>query len=722
MRFRLIFLLCLSNFANGFAQLNHWETILYDSTNWKYQVPNVNTPNNWQSSNFNDASWISAKGGFGFGDNDDFTVLPNNTSAVFLRKSFTINDLNSILALALHMDYDDGYIAYLNGTEIARNGIPTGVPSFSTLANVSHEAQLYQNGQPELCLLSPSQFQNILLTGNNTLCIAVFNQTINSSDFTCRPFLSIGTSNTNQTFYTTPSWFMAPTIFDSSTLPIVVIDTDGIAIPDEPKIDAMMGIIYNGPGQVNQINDNFNEFYGQIAIEKRGSSSGGFPQQSYGLETRGPDSVNYNVSLFDWPSDNDWILYAPYTDKALMRNVLTYKLGNELGRWAPRTQFCEVLLNGNYIGIYVLMERIKTNPGRVNIDPLTYNDTQDNHLTGGYIVKVDKTTAGGVIAWTSPYTCQAPGTGPIHYQLHDPEIDSIHPLQKAYIQDYITDWEVALKSPNFTNSVTGYKPYIDVGSFIDYFLITELSKNVDGYRISTFLHKQRFSEGGKLVAGPLWDYNIAWGNANYCQGGNTSGWEINFNSICGGSGGLQNPFWWNRMLEDTLFANEVKCRWTGLRQTVLSDSALLNYIDSMATLLAVPAERHYQKWPILGTYVWPNNFVGTSYQAEVNYLKTWIQNRTVWMDANMFGTCTANISESNNESIKLFPNPTSSVLTISGLPNQGELYLIDLFGKKISTIPYQSNSIDLDLSSLKNGIYFVSEPNKGIYEKVIKND
>jgi hypothetical protein len=251
-------------------------------------------------------------------------------------------------------------------------------------------------------------------------------------------------------------------------------------------------------------------------------------------------------------------------------------------------------------------------------------------------------------------------------------------------------------------------------------LITELSKNVDGYRISTFLHKQRFSEGGKLVAGPLWDYNIAWGNANYCQGGNTSGWEINFNSICGGSGALQNPFWWNRMLEDSLYANEVKCRWTNLRQTVLSDSSLLNYIDSMASILAVPAERHYQKWPILGTYVWPNNFVGTSYQAEVNYLKTWIQNRTAWMDANMFGTCTASISESNYESIKLFPNPTSSVVTISGLPNQGELYLIDVFGKKVSTIPYQSNSIELDMSLLKNGIYFISEPNKGIHEKISK--
>jgi hypothetical protein len=234
--------------------------------------------------------------------------------------------------------------------------------------------------------------------------------------------------------------------FTSSTLPIVVIDTDGLAIQDEPKIDALMGIIYNGPGQINHLNDPFNEFDGQIAIEKRGSSSSGFPQASYGFETRGPNLSNYNVSLFDWPLDNDWILYAPYTDKALMRNVLTYKLGAELGRWAPRTQFCEVVLNGNYIGVYVLMERIKTNPGRVDIDQLNYADTLDNHLTGGYIVKVDKTTAGGVIAWTSPYTCQAPGTGPIRFQLHDPAIDTIHPLQKAYIQDYITDWEVALKS------------------------------------------------------------------------------------------------------------------------------------------------------------------------------------------------------------------------------------------------------------------------------------
>lgn len=507
--------------------------------------------------------------------------------------------------------------------------------------------------------------------------------------------------------------------FTNSTLPIVVIDTYGITIPDEPKIDGLMGIINNGPGQINQLTDPYNEFYGQIAIERRGSSSNSFPQKSYGVETRGPDSSNYNASIFNWPADNDWILYAPYTDKSLMRNVLTYQLGNELGRWAPRTQFCEVVLNGTYIGVYVFMERIKASPGRVGIEAPNYSDTLNNALTGGYIVKVDKTTAGGQIAWNSPYGAQSPGNGTIGFQLHDPELTEMHPLQKAYIQDYITDWETALKSANFTDAVVGYKPYIDVGSFIDYFLISELSKNVDGYRISTYLHKQKFSDGGKLVAGPLWDYNIAWGNANYCQGNLNTGWEINFNSICGG--GWQNPFWWNRMLEDPLFANEVHCRWTSLRQGVLSDAALTAYIDSVALELVVPAQRHYQKWPILGTYVWPNNYIGQTYQDEINYLKTWIQNRTAWMDANMFGSCNASIKDNQRPSIQIYPNPSSDQIQISGLQGDGQLFILDLSGKIIQEIRFVTQAIQIDLMQLRNGIYFISIPQQGIYEKFIKN-
>ena len=506
--------------------------------------------------------------------------------------------------------------------------------------------------------------------------------------------------------------------FTNSTLPIVVFNTDNLPIPDEPKIAAYMGIIYNGAGQINQLTDPFNEYDGHIGIETRGSSSSLFPQESYGFETRLADSSNLNVSIFGWPADNDFILYAPYNDKSLMRNVLTYHLGNQTGRWAPRTQFCEVVLNGNYIGVYVLMERIKTNPGRVDINKLNYSDTLDNQLTGGYIVKIDKTTGGGEIAWTSPYLSQAPGNNPINFQLHDPEIDTIHPLQKAYIQDYITNWEVALKSNSFTNPMIGYKPFIDVTSFIDYFLITELSKNVDGYRISSFLYKERLSEGGKLVAGPLWDYNIAWGNANYCQGDLTTGWEINFNNICGGT--WQNPFWWNRLLQDPLFANEVKCRWIELRQSSFSNAALFSYIDSTTNLLITPAARHYQKWPILGTYVWPNNYIGQTYQEEIFYLKTWIQNRATWMDVNMFGTCTANFEDIANIQISIVPNPTQNEIYVSGLIGTGEIFILDLSGKIIQTVPYDSGNLSIELQQFQNGVYFLSEPKLGIHKKVIK--
>jgi hypothetical protein len=512
-----------------------------------------------------------------------------------------------------------------------------------------------------------------------------------------------------------------PFILTSSNLPIVVLDTYNVDIPDEPKIDGTMGIIFNGDNQMNYLSDPYNEFYGQIAIEKRGSSSNSFPMKSYGLETRGPDSVNYNVSLFDWPSDNDWILYAPYTDKSLIRNVLTYDLGRQMGQYAPRTKLCEVILNGSYIGVYVLMERIKINPGRVNVDQLNYTDTLNNELTGGYIIKVDKTTSGGVIAWTSPYTAQAPSTGPMYYQMHDPELDALHPDQFNYIKTYVNNWETALKGVNFANPQIGFRAFSDELSFIDFFIVNELSKNVDGYRISTFLHKKRVSEGGKIHAGPLWDFNLGWGNANYCQGGQTTGWEINFNSVCQGNGPNMNPFWLNRMLQDPVFANNLKCRWSYLRTNILSDEHLMNYIDSLGTILEEPAQRNYDRWPILGVYVWPNNFIGNTYQEELTYMKNWILARAAWMDANMFGTCSSLSVDSPNTELKIIPNPTQDFVTISGMSSDINLELRDFSGKIIRIIPINHSNTTIDLSDLANGIYFITESISGIYAKIIKN-
>ncbi|MEY3425428.1 MAG: hypothetical protein RL679_786 [Bacteroidota bacterium] len=705
------------------AQTDHWETVVYDNSVWKYIVPNASTSQNWIQPSFNADAWSSGQGGFGFGDGDDNTSIPSNSISVYHRISFTILDVSQITRAILNMDFDDGFVAYLNGVEIARNGIVSnGQPTYNQTASSSHEAALYQGNYPEQFEFSQSQFSGILLNGSNVLCIETHNQTIFSSDLSSRAFFSVGIANSSFNYGATPSWFVPPIEFTTSNLPIVLLNTEGVAIPDEPKIDGTMGIIDNGPGIVNNVNDSFNAFYGQIAIERRGSSSNSFPMKSYGIETRGPNpSLNYNASIFDWPADNDWILYAPYTDKTLIRNVLTFEIGTQMGHYAPRTKLCEVVLNGEYIGVYVFMERIKQNPGRVNVDELLPSDLTDNELTGGYIVKIDKTTAGGIIAWDSPFASANPGNSTISYQLHDPEITEMQPTQIQYIEDFITDWETALAGPNFANPISGYKAYIDEQSFIDFMLVNEISKNVDGYRISTFLHKNRLSEGGKLVAGPLWDFNLGWGNANYCQGGQTTGWEINFNTICGG--GLDNPFWWNRLLEDPNYANAVKCRWLTLRETILSDAVLTNYIDSLAAVLTVPASRNYTKWPILGTYVWPNNFVGNTYQEEIGYLKSWMQSRLIWMDQNMFGTCdNLNLEENQKTASIVFPNPSDGKITIRPamlLENVTlKLYTVEgilQYEQKFDQLKEEN----LDFSSLSKGYYLLTiNQIDGIYQTI----
>ena len=706
------------------GQVDHWETVVYDSMEWSYTVPNNTTSTDWTSASFDESAWMSGKGGFGFGDNDDSTLLPAGTISVYHRIHFNVDNWNIIGKVILNIDYDDAYVLYLNGFEIARNNITSsGPPAWDAPADGQHEAVLYQGGYPDQVVFDLIDLSDFLLVGDNTLSVETHNVSTNSGDLTSRVFMQVGILNNNNYFLPPPNWFVPPMEFTQSNLPIVVINTYGVEIPDEPKIDAEMGIINNGPGNLNHLSDPFNEFSGWIAIERRGSSSNWFPAKSYGLETRGPDSVNYNTSIFNWPIDNDWILYAPYTDKSMIRNVLTYHLGNQMGRWAPRTQLCEVLLNGEYLGVYVFMERIKQNPGRVNINPLSYSDTLDNELTGGYIVKIDKTTAGGVIAWTSPYLGETPSTLNIQYQMHDPEIQEMHPAQLDYIQNYITNWEHALADSTFMDPQVGYRNYIDVPSFIDFFLMNELSKNVDGYRISSFLYKERFSEGGRLVAGPLWDFNLGWGNADYCLGGETYGWEIDFNQYCGG--GFDNPFWWKRMLQDSTYANEVRCRWLELRSTVLDTTYLFHYIDSLYLVLEEPSIRHFQKWPILGTYVWPNNFIGNTFEEEITFLKSWTLARLTWMDENMFGICDSTVNaieEWNHHPFTVFPNPSDGCFLLqTPWSGRSKINLYSISGQCLDTrhISLERN-VRLSYSDIPSGLYLLKIQHPTLGDQTLK--
>jgi spore coat protein CotH len=279
------------------------------------------------------------------------------------------------------------------------------------------------------------------------------------------------------------------------------------------------------------VNDPFNDYDGRIGIEIRGSSSQMFPKKQYGVELWDENGEGIDASLLGFPEEEDWILFAPYNDKSLLRDVLAYKLGRDMGRYAPRTKYCEVVLNGQYDGVYVLIEKIKRDKNRVDINKLDPDEISGNSLTGGYIIKVDKTTGSGGDGWFSTYPPANNQNGQkIFFQYEEPKSEDIVSEQQQYIQQFIASFENVLAGDNFKDPVDGYAKYIDVDSFIDYFIINEVTKNVDAYRLSTFLHKQRDSDGGKLVMGPIWDYNLGFGNADYCTQGNPEGFAKAFNT------------------------------------------------------------------------------------------------------------------------------------------------------------------------------------------------
>ena len=511
-------------------------------------------------------------------------------------------------------------------------------------------------------------------------------------------------------------------VFTSSNLPIVLINTDGQVIPDEPKIRAGMKIVDNGPGLRNYVIDN-PAFDGFIGIEIRGSSSQMFPKKSYGFETWDETNNDIKVSLLGMPEESDWILNANYNDKTLCRNVLAYQVSRNMGHYSARYKFVEVMINGNYKGIYIFSEKIKRDANRVNIAKLKDDQNSGDPLTGGYIFKVDKFTGSGGDGWVSDFPPPAhPNGQTIFFQYEYPKSGNITPQQKQYISNYVDDFETALAGPDFADPENGFRKYALEGTFLDYFLVNEVSKNVDGYRLSTFLHKQRESLGGKLRIGPVWDYDIAWHNANYCDGDELEGWAYQF--PCDDDY-WQVPFWWSRLLADSTFANNLKCRWTFLRRDVLSDVWFDQYIDSVALLLDESQTRNFTRWPILGQYVWPNPWpYPATYAEEISSLKSWIHLRLAWMDANLPGNCYTTHQELLNLSpmqMQLFPNPVENSLTVSIAEIPGKeitMEITDLMGRvrlreqiKIGT---QVNpEWQIDVSLLPKGLWLLKITGEG---------
>ena len=532
--------------------------------------------------------------------------------------------------------------------------------------------------------------------------------------------------NFTLTFGNTPATFFQ---FTESDLPIVVINTNGQTIADDPKIMADMGIIYNGEGVRNHVVDPKNEYDGKIGIEIRGNYSASLPQKPYAFELQDVNGNAIDSSILGMPAENDWLLLANFNDKSFARNVLPYHLFDTMGHYAVRCRLVDVVVNGEYQGIYLLSEKIKRDSSRVDIPKLEVNETLGQDVTGGYIVKIDYWDNSN--SWLLNYHPIGFPALDIYMVYYYPDPATIVPEQKAYIQNFINEFETALYGVNFADTLYGYRKYINTKSFIDYFIINELARNIDGYKKSRFFYKDKDKNDGtyrKLKAGPVWDFDWA---LKDMWGGSENGSEFMYGNV---DQDVDAPGWYIRLLEDSTFANELRCRYDDLRRTILKESYLWAKVDSVANVVNESQAWHYETWGHMGAATGTGEVQAPSqtYAEEVQRLKDWLSRRIAWLDDNMpgtlFGCSFVGIDESNFQQagIQTFPNPFKDEISIkfSADFNQSIHYkLMDQAGRVIEqkTVNINSQSGNLfqikGLENLQAGIYLLELELKG--EKVV---
>lgn len=410
--------------------------------------------------------------------------------------------------------------------------------------------------------------------------------------------------------------------FTDSNLPIVLITTDinpDTSLPyeilDSPRVLGTLKIIKHPDGSRNYLSDANTTAYlnynGRFNIEIRGSSSQALDKKGYGLTTLLSDNVsNNNVSLLGMPSENDWILNGLAFDPSLIRDYLAYSISRQMGNYASRTQYCEVVINGDYKGLYLLQEKIKADSNRVNVLKITPTDITGENLTGGYITKADKTTGGDPVAWTT-----IPYAGNNVDYIHDlPKPEDVTTQQDTYIHSQFTNLQTTITANN-SSLLNGYPTVIDIPSFLDFMLSNELMANVDGYELSTYFHKDR---NGKLRAGPLWDFNLTLGNDLFIWGYDRSKidtWQFS-------NGDNEGSKFWTDLFANTTYKCYLSKRFHDVIQSgqPMNATVLNAFIDTTIGLISEAAVRENVRWNTV-----PN------LALEVTAIKTFIANRITWM-------------------------------------------------------------------------------------------
>ena len=683
------------------AQIDHWEKLVGEDDTWQYRIGNSEPSSNWMNPSFNASTWSTGVGGIGYGDGDDSTVI-SNCASLYMRRSFNVSQLDSIEAFILHADYDDGFVAYLNGTEIARANVDTLTPPFNYSPPVWREAKMYQGGEPVTFVLDKAQWQSLVSNGANVLAVHTLNNNgANSSDMSARYWLHCGVITTNQIHSTPAAWFD----FDGFESPVAVlrINTFEEAIPDAPSIRGRMEIVWTDTTVSHASYGAPSNLVTNIEIEKRGRwSQFVYPKNGYAIETKDFHWEDTDVSPLLMPLEEDWTLHGPYGDRSFMRNVLAMRLANKQRNYASRTRFVELFINGDYEGLYVMMEKIKRGEDRVDIAKLKPDEISGDDVTGGYIFKTDWEP----VDWRSSFNMLS-DTTKIPYTYAYPKRKNIAQQQESYIQNYVDDWEHSMQNTTVTYNGKYWHQYMDLASFVDFFLMMELTKDIDAYRASTYYHKKKDSNGGKIYAGPVWDFNFAFGLVDYCQGYLPNGYMFSGN-WCSGT----NPAWWEDLVYTPLFSDAVNCRWKELRTSVWHKDSIKTFIADNEALLMSAATRNHSRWPLMGSNPSAVKYIAATFSGDVAIMEDWLMDRIDWLDSNMIGADCLLGTESVNAiatNLTVYPNPSSGICTVETKLNLTSVNVRSNTGQLVAVIhfdaTYSAEKRILDLSELATGMY-----------------
>lgn len=522
-----------------------------------------------------------------------------------------------------------------------------------------------------------------------------------------------------------------------SNLPIIRINTKTRVIQDEPKIPVVMELFDKGNGQLNQLSAS-PTITTVAGIEFRGSTSQadfyflpGYVKKPYGIElwTDSTGVTAKRMSLVQMPEESDWVLNASYNDRSFMRDFMAQTIAGRLGVMNSKTKFVELVINNEYRGVYILMEKIKQGKNRVPIADLDPTENAGDEVTGGYLLKIDKSSGSPSTTWKSNYTSGISATQKCEFQIEYPKLGLITQQQFNYIRNYINTWEQKLMTEDMNDPKASFRDYMDMPSFVNFFILNEVTRNVDGYRLSTYLYKNKESLGGKIKMGPAWDFNIAFGNADYLNGWKTDGFLYKAMETDAGSKDFwQVPFWWNKLMQDASFRKAVASRWKEVRSSFLNTTSLYATMDSAQVVLKDPLTRNFQKYPLMGKKIWPNYYVGATLSDEVNWLKNWMQGRLTWLDAQMalFDSPILG-NEPKEASTTLYPNPSNGLFNWKfNLIKPGEVsyQIVDMQGRTVlssKTLNFGAGEqvYPLDISNLSSGTYlFQWSSAEGSAEKI----